>query len=174
MYPAGTSTKVLSGLEAEGYSINDLAAVLLGMRISKEIRTVPEFITPITRRTSGRERSEGRGRKNVKVEISVGRQNKIAPNYILGALVDATGLAGKSFGRIDIYDKFTTVEIPEADKEHVLDSMTGTKINGHKIKIKLYEGRERNDGKDYRRFDKKPRRHSSHNNTTKRNSKRYQ
>ena len=94
---------------------------------------------------------------------------------MLGALGDATGLAGKSFGRIDIYDKFTTVEIPEADKEHVLDSMTGTKINGHKIKIKLYEGKERNDGKDYRRLDKKPRRHSSHNNSTaKRNSKRYQ
>ena len=168
--------KILSGLEAEGYSAETLAAVLLGMRISKEIRTVPEFITPVTRRSAGKDRSEGRGksRKNVKVEISVGRQNKIAPNYILGALVDATGLAGKSFGRIDIYDKFTTVEIPEADKEHVLDSMTGTKINGHKIKIKLYEGRERNDGKDYRRFDKKPRRHSSHNNTTKRNSKRYQ
>ncbi|MDE6710067.1 MAG: DbpA RNA binding domain-containing protein, partial [Oscillospiraceae bacterium] len=164
--------KILSGLEAEGYSVNDLAAVLLGMRISKEIRTVPEFITPVTRRTSGKDRPESRGRsrKNVKVEISVGRQNKIAPNYILGALVDATGLAGKSFGRIDIYDKFTTVEIPEADKEHVLDSMTGTKINGHKIKIKLYEGREQ----DYRRLDKKPRRHNSHNNTTKRNSKRYQ
>ena len=168
--------KILSGLEAEGYSAEDLAAVLLGMRISKEIRTVPEFITPVTRRGTGRERSEGIGknRKNVKVEISVGRQNKIAPNYILGALVDATGLAGKCFGRIDIYDKFTTVEVPEADKEHVLDTMTGTKINGHKIKIKLYEGRERNDGKDYRRFDKKPRRHNSHNNTTKRNSKRYQ
>ncbi len=168
----GDYAKVLSGLEAEGYSAEDLAAALLGMRISREIRTVPEFITPVKRRerTDGR----GKGRGNVKVEISVGRQNKIAPNYILGALVDATGLAGKSFGKIDIYDKFTTVEVPEADKEHVLDSMTGTKINGHKIKIKLYEGRERGDGKDYRRFDRKPRRHGSHNSTTKRNSKRYQ
>lgn len=168
----GDYAKVLSGLEAEGYSAENLAAALLGMRISREIRTVPEFITPVKRYAAGRERPEGRGR-NVKVEISVGRQNKIAPNYILGALVDATGLAGKSFGRIDIYDKFTTVEVPEADKEHVLDSMTGTKINGHKIKIKLYEGgREQADGKDRRRYDRKPRRRDQHNDTGKRNSKR--
>ncbi|MDY2864933.1 MAG: hypothetical protein SOT68_12205, partial [Oscillospiraceae bacterium] len=34
-----------------------------------------------------------------------------------------------------------TVEVPEADKEHILDSMAGTKINGQKITVKPYEGR---------------------------------
>lgn len=160
--------ETLTILKDQGYELEQIAAALLGMRISREIRTVPEFIKPVVRRE--RSESRGRSRGNVKVEISVGRQNKIAPNYILGALVDATGLAGKSFGKIDIYDKFTTVEIPEADKEHILDSMTGTKINGHKIKIKLYEGgRERRGGSRGQN-----RRYTSHNNTTKRNSKRYQ
>lgn len=140
-------TEKLSELEAEGYSAEQIAAALLGMRISKEIRTVPEFIKPVPRR----ERNENRN-KNVKVEISLGRQNKIAPNFILGALVDNTGISGKNFGKIDIFDKFTTVEIPEADKEHIIDSMTGTKINGQKIKIKLYEGKQsRGERDDYRR-----------------------
>lgn len=137
----------LAELEAEGYSAEQVAAALLGMRISKEVRTVPEFIKPVPQR----ERNENRS-KNVKVEISLGRQNKIAPNFILGALVDNTGISGKSFGKIDIFDKFTTVEIPEADKEYIIDSMTGTKINGQKIKIKLYEGnRSCRDHDDHRR-----------------------
>ena len=50
-------------------------------------------------------------------------------------------MPGKSFGKIDIYDRFTTVEVPEAEKEHILDSMAGTKINGQKITVKPYEGR---------------------------------
>ncbi|MCD7730474.1 MAG: DEAD/DEAH box helicase [Oscillospiraceae bacterium] len=141
--------KLLEG----GYTAEQVAATLLGMRISKETRSVPEFIKPVFRPKDER---GGRG-KSVKMEISLGRQNRIAPNFVLGALVDATGMAGKCFGKIDIYDRFTTVEIPEADKEHILDSMTGTKINGQKIKVKLYEGKgaDYSGEKDYRSLNKK-------------------
>lgn len=171
----------LAELAAEGFSAKQLAAALLGMRISKEIRTVPESIKPVVRknRDESRENRSSRGR-NVKVEISLGRQNKIAPNFILGALVDNTGLSGKNFGRIDIFDKFTTVEVPEADKERVLDLMNGTKINGQKIKIKLYEDKpERSDRNDRRRGNHDRRRDcgrkGSHSGYTgRRNSKRYQ
>ncbi len=138
----------IAALEAEGFSAEQLAAALLGMKISAETRNVPEFIKPVFRPERG---GRGFGRSDsVKVEISLGRANKIAPNFVLGALVDATGMAGKNFGKIDIFDRFTTVEVPEADKEHIIDSMTGTKINGQKIKIKLYEGKGGRDGRDSR------------------------
>ncbi|MBQ8780065.1 MAG: DEAD/DEAH box helicase [Oscillospiraceae bacterium] len=143
----------LEKLMSEGYSAEQVAAVLLEMRISEEIRTVPEFIKPVFRPAE----KSGRGReKSVKLEISVGRANRIAPNFILGALADATGMPGKSFGKIDIYDRFTTVEIPAADSEYIIDSMTNTKINGTRIKVKLYEGKKENSGeKDYRRLERK-------------------
>ena len=72
-------------------------------------------------------------------------------------------MPGKSFGKIDIYDKFTTVEVPEADTEHVLDSMTGTKINGQKITIKRYEGRAERfeDDRDQRRGNYRDQRRKS-------------
>ena len=142
----------LEKLMSEGYTAEQVAATLLGMRIAKDTRSVPEFIKPVF---TPRDK-KGRGGKSVKIEISVGRMNKIAPNFILGALVDATGMAGKSFGKIDIYDRFTTVEVPEADKEHILDAMAGTKINGQKIKVKQYDGRiQDNVEKDYRNLRKK-------------------
>lgn len=176
----------VAALEAEGFSAEQLAAALLGMKISAETRNVPEFIKPVFRTERG---GRGMGKSgSVKVEISLGRANKIAPNFVLGALVDATGMAGKSFGKIDIYDRFTTVEVPEADKEHIIDSMTGTKINGQKIKIKLYEGRsgrdnrDNRDRRDYRndrndrggKRDYKRSRGSSAGTASRRNSKRYQ
>lgn len=162
-YPNGA--ELLERLTSLGYSAEQIAATLLGMRISKETRTVPEFIKPVFRPRDEKGRAKG---NSCKIEISLGRQNRIAPNFILGALVDATGMAGKNFGKIDIYDRYTTVEVPEADLDHIIDSMTGTKINGQKIKVKRYEGkqidgrpnsssdRRRSGGeKDYRNFRRK-------------------
>ncbi len=139
-------------LAAEGISAEDIAAALLGMKISKEIKSIPEINTAPSREYVSKGGRQGRSGK-VKLEISAGRANRLAPNFVLGALVDATGMPGKSFGKIDIYDRFTTVEVPEADKEHILDSMTGTKINGQKISIKPYEGRTERfeDDKRFRR-----------------------
>ncbi len=158
----------IAALEEEGFSAEQLAAALLGMKITEETKNVPEFIKPAVR-------PKNEGGESVKVEISLGRMNKIAPNFILGALVDATGMAGKRFGKIDIYDRFTTVEVPEADKEHVIESMTGTKINGQKIKIKLYDGKNRNYSERSRRQDRRDYKRPHRGNTAgRRSSKRYQ
>ncbi len=179
----------ITALEAEGFTAEQLAAALLGMKISAETRNVPEFIKPVFRPERGERGVRGFGKSaSVKVEISLGRANKIAPNFVLGALVDATGMAGKNFGKIDIYDRFTTVEVPEADKEHIIDAMTGTKINGQKIKIKLYDGKSGRDGRDRRDYrgdrndrggkrDYKRSRNGGHNpvgTASRRSSKRYQ
>ena len=126
-------------MNENGLSAEDIAAALLGMKTSGEIKNIPDIAFSAPRDTAPKGRG-GKG-KTVKLEISAGRSSRIAPNFVLGALVDATGMPGKSFGKIDIFDRFTTVEVPEADKEHILDSMAGTKINGQKITVKPYEGR---------------------------------
>ena len=148
-------------LMESGLSAEDIAVALLGMRLSKDTKNIPEIIS-VPRDNGGKGGRYQKGGK-VKLEISAGRSSRLAPNFVLGALVDATGMPGKSFGKIDIYDKFTTVEVPEADTEHVLDSMTGTKINGQKITIKRYEGRvERfEDDRDQRRGNYRDQRRKS-------------
>lgn len=148
-------------LMESGLSAEDIAVALLGMRLSKDTKNIPEIIS-VPRDNGGKGGRYQKGGK-VKLEISAGRSSRLAPNFVLGALVDATGMPGKSFGKIDIYDKFTTVEVPEADTEHVLDSMTGTKINGQKITIKRYEGRAERfeDDRDQRRDNYRDQRRKS-------------
>lgn len=148
-------------LMESGLSVEDIAVALLGMRLSKDTKNIPEIIS-VPRDNGGKGGRYQKGGK-VKLEISAGRSSRLAPNFVLGALVDATGMPGKSFGKIDIYDKFTTVEVPEADTEHVLDSMTGTKINGQKITIKRYEGRAERfeDDRDQRRGNYRDQRRKS-------------
>ena len=148
-------------LMESGLSAEDIAVALLGMRLSKDTKNIPEIIS-VPRDNGGKGGRYQKGGK-VKLEISAGRSSRLAPNFVLGALVDATGMPGKSFGKIDIYDKFTTVEVPEADTEHVLDSMTGTKINGQKITIKRYGGRDERfeDDRDQRRGNYRDQRRKS-------------
>lgn len=148
-------------LMESGLSAEDIAVALLGMRLSKDTKNIPEIIS-VPRDNGGKGGRYQKGGK-VKLEISAGRSSRLAPNFVLGALVDATGMPGKSFGKIDIYDKFTTVEVPEADTEHVLDSMTGTKINGQEITIKRYEGRAERfeDDRDQRRGNYRDQRRKS-------------
>ncbi len=131
--------EIISQLAEQGITAEQIAEALLTRRINKAVKAVPEFDMPVAVR---RDKS-GKNSKTVKVDISVGRMHRIAPNFILGALVDATGMSGKSFGKIDIFDRHTTVEVPDSDKDYVIESMNNGKINGNKVTVKLYEGKER-------------------------------
>lgn len=126
-------------LTQEGMSAEQIAMLLINLRLGKELRNIPEFEIPKVKKNVPKGSAGGkssRGKTN-KIEISAGRLNRIAPNFILGALVEATGMPGKSFGKIDIYDKYTTVEVPEEDTEFVIDAMDNTKVNGKKVSVKL-------------------------------------
>ena len=90
------------------------------------------------------------GAKTVRVHINAGRKDRMAPNFILGALVEATGMAGNEFGKIDIHDQYTTVEVPETETDFVIDSMQNEKINGKSVAVRRYEERDNDYRGDFR------------------------
>lgn len=143
-YPESRS--ILEAVMNEGYSAEDIASALIGMRLSKEIRSIPEFVKALPREYRGRDQ------ETVKLEISIGRRQRIAPNFILSALANAADMPGKAFGKIDIYDNFTTVEVPASEKDHIIRSMSGGKINGERVSVRLYEPRRRNERRGGDRF----------------------
>lgn len=135
--------EILSSLADMGIDPREAAARLISRKLQNEIADLPEF-------TASRPLKKGRrdGAKTVKVDINIGRSKRIAPNFILGALVDATGMSGKDFGKIDIYDDHTTVEVPEAEYDYIIESTNPMKINGHQVEVKLYKGgREKSGGR---------------------------
>lgn len=143
--------QIISILESQGLTARQIAGALINKKLAKEIRSVPE-VSNITSEYRNRESHGSKNGKTVKVNINVGRMQKIAPNFILGALVEATGMSGKSFGKIDIHDKYTTVEVPGNEIDHVIHSLNNGKINGNKVTVKKYEGVRRS---SYRQSDKR-------------------
>lgn len=134
----------------QGDSAKHILAAMVQQRLEEATKNLPTFDVPKPIRKGKRA-----GAKTVRVHINAGRKDRMAPNFILGALVEATGMAGNEFGKIDIHDQFTTVEVPEAELDFVVDAMQNEKINGKQVAVRKYE--ERDSGYGYRREDSRNR-----------------
>ena len=52
----------------------------------------------------------------IKIRINIGREHRIAPNFIVGAIAERTSLSGQDIGKIEIFDEDTLVEIPRSSE----------------------------------------------------------
>ncbi len=83
-------------------------------------RTVPEAATE-----KGMER----------FRIAVGRMHGVKPANIVGAIANEAGLESKHIGRIDIYDDFSTVDLPEGMPRNIFNSLKRVWVAGQELKI---------------------------------------
>lgn len=73
--------------------------------------------------------------------INIGKKQKVRPGDILGAVAGESGIPGKLVGTIDMYDKYTFVEVPRENAADVLRAMKNTKIKGKTINVEPANGR---------------------------------
>lgn len=71
----------------------------------------------------------------VRLFINLGKTQRIRPGDILGAIAGETGMPGKLIGSIDMYDKYTFVEVPREYASEVIEVMKSAKIKGKSINI---------------------------------------
>jgi ATP-dependent RNA helicase DeaD len=66
--------------------------------------------------------------------ISLGKENRVSPPEILKILGDNAQLKGK-VGDIRIFDRFTFVEVPSEEAEHVIQSLHSKTIRGTRVNV---------------------------------------
>jgi ATP-dependent RNA helicase DeaD len=99
-------------------------------------------------RDGGREGGRDRRRSNdggprvveegmTRLFISLGRKDNVSPNHIVGAIASEARIPGRVIGQIDMYDKFTFVEVPHRDVKKVIDGMRGKTINQREASIEV-------------------------------------
>jgi ATP-dependent RNA helicase DeaD len=71
----------------------------------------------------------------VRLFINVGRNNKVQPKHIVESIASSTSLPGKLIGAIDIFDRFTFVEVPKEYSTEVMEAMKNYNLKGKKIVI---------------------------------------
>ncbi len=149
-------------LMEKGYSAQQIAAVVLDLHFGGKKLAVADIIQE--------KQVSPHGFDIARIALDVGRRDRIAPNHIVAALADRTGMSGKEIGKIEISDDQTVVSIPASELEDTLRIMSGSRINGKRITVRVfapsdrssrsmrsYEGEKGTRKKDYRRLDKKQR-----------------
>ena len=71
----------------------------------------------------------------VRLFINIGKKNNIRPGDILGAIAGETGMPGRLVGTIDMYDKYTFVEVPRQYATEVIHAMKSSRIKGKNINV---------------------------------------
>ena len=64
-----------------------------------------------------------------------GKKDKIKPGDILGAIAGESGMPGRLVGAIDMFDKYTFVEVPREYGKEVLNAMKHAKIKGKAVNM---------------------------------------
>lgn len=125
-------------LDNEEYTTTDIAAALLKINLGLVDSIKDEFAVSESNKFPSKGKKGGRLAGNIaRLFISVGHRDNVTPKNILGAIAGETDLSGDDVGEIDIYDKFSFVEIPKEHTEHVLEIMNGAQIKGKKVSVEV-------------------------------------
>lgn len=71
----------------------------------------------------------------IRLFINIGKKDRAKPGDILGALAGESGIPGKVVGTIDMYDKYTFVEVPAEYAREIINSVNNTKIRGKSVAV---------------------------------------
>jgi ATP-dependent RNA helicase DeaD len=100
----------------------------------------------------------------VRLFLDAGSRAGVRPGDIVGAIANEAGIPGKAIGSIDIYDRFTFVEVPTQYRDQVLSGMANATIRGRPVEIRVAtperggQGRDQGRGRqDGRRREERPR-----------------
>ncbi len=149
----------------EDYTSLDLAAALLKMIMGEENEDIIDTREPRSLDnlenlygggSRGRSSRNGNGSGNgrggrsdssredmARLFINIGKNQNVKPGDILGAIAGESGMPGKMVGSIDMYDKYTFVEVPRESADTVLQAMKDVKIKGKNIHMEKANGKGR-------------------------------
>lgn len=79
----------------------------------------------------------------VRFFLGVGREHKVLPKDIVGAIAGETGIPGKAIGAIRILDTYSFVEIPQEHASQVYEIMKDRTIRNQPTGIEPAQGKDR-------------------------------
>ncbi|MBA4494412.1 DEAD/DEAH box helicase [Paenactinomyces guangxiensis] len=79
----------------------------------------------------------------VRFFINVGRNANLRPQELAKAISENAGIALRQVGRINIYDRFSFVEVPEDVAPFVYEALRQSKINGARVNMEPARPRNR-------------------------------
>ncbi|HTX60879.1 MAG TPA: DEAD/DEAH box helicase [Methanobacterium sp.] len=118
--------RIVERLIEEDYTSVEMASALLKMAMNQE---------DIKDDSSDEFGDTGASPGMVRFFMNIGRKDRIKAKDIVKAIGDKAGLSSGVIGKVDVFDKFSFVEIPGNSARDVFNIMNGAKIKGRSVNI---------------------------------------
>ncbi len=127
----------------ERFSAQELAAAALSL-LSRPPAPDAETTHPTSKARANRAtRSDGWTR----LFVSIGEMEGIKPGNLLGTLAGESGVDGSLFGKIDIRDTYSLVEVRPSEAAKVIKAVNGVTIRGRSTRVDYDRGGRSGGGK---------------------------
>jgi ATP-dependent RNA helicase DeaD len=87
--------------------------------------------------------------------IDAGRSHGVGAGDIVGAIANEGNVPGKAIGAIDIYDRFTLVDVPSEFTAQVLEQMRNSRIRSQKANVRVADSSDASEN-TRKSFEKSP------------------
>jgi ATP-dependent RNA helicase DeaD len=114
---------------AEDHDVTELAAAAFKLLLNEA--EGEDTITSVEGDAAGAEPGMTR------LFLDAGRLDRVRPADIVGAIANEVGLPGKRIGAIDIYDRFSFVEVPSDQVQKVLRVLNGSSLRGKSLHVSV-------------------------------------
>jgi len=138
-----------------GQTVTDLAAGLLALMADQHglNAKLPPAPSPVnvngsferSPRDPSQRRERMRGDANAPTEryrLAVGRSHQIKVGDIVGAIANEAGIDSALIGRIQLFDDFSTVDLPQGMPKDVLQHLQTVRVRNHPLSPRLAEAGE--------------------------------
>ncbi|HEX2914954.1 MAG TPA: DEAD/DEAH box helicase [Chloroflexia bacterium] len=141
--------RIMAEEMGEEFSPTDISAaafkLLLGEQPAEtqDLLAEPEVVeetrerTPQPRRREREQRTLGPEQGMTRLYLAVGRDDGVRPGDIVGAIANEANIAGRSIGAIELYDRFSLVDVPSNEVQNVLQALQNTRIRSQKASPSL-------------------------------------
>ena len=153
---------VVAGMESTHEAeLHDIAAALAFLAQRERPLQLPESKGPdIARlaepqREPGAERAPRENREKIlerrrefsegnlqRYRIEVGRNQQATPKDIVGAIANEAGIESRYIGQINLYEDYSTVELPSGLPHDVLDILRRVRVRQHQLNIRPLDAEE--------------------------------
>ena len=135
--------KTIDKLESEGHDLKDIASSLL--KIYMDEVKMDEFKEGDLSDSNQRSRRDNKNRQGggkasgdmTRIFINTGRRQGVAARHILGAIMGEVSMPKEAVGTIDIFDRFTFVDVSDNYAQKLVNDLNNKRIKGSPVNVEF-------------------------------------
>ena len=112
----------------KGYTIEQVAAALLNMKVGQDTKKYVDIQEP-----TAEKKGKGLRRNEVRLFVNVGSKQKVRAKDFVGMITRKSDIPSRAIGDIDVYKKFTFINVDKAHANQIMRKLNSKLINGKPI-----------------------------------------